>query len=401
MSRLKFRLLVDYYVGGILHALLKPLTMALGWILRRDHDLRNCSEVTFVKLLGGGSLVIAYPAILALRQNPRIKKLQMLATPKTAPFGEVLGLFDEIIVISDKSLMSLAAGSLRAIWRLWRTDAVVDLEIHSRLSTVLCLMTMARNRIGAYTATSFWRRSLATHLVFFNQCGPVYVLYNQVARLFGRSPMSLGDCVEHFKKQEVGQVVALSHVDAGDMALAPLCSELSPERMLGAEEWEIVLEREFGAALPKRVHMLGGAGGQKKLEELQARLALKMPGIEWVSHGGRLSLAETVALLRKVRRLYCIDSALLHLARLAGAETVSYWGPTNPAVLLAPLAAARDRVHYGGIACSPCVHLANEAPCHGKNICMRFAAGLGEGLETEPIWLAQVPKGRGGEKREP
>jgi ADP-heptose:LPS heptosyltransferase len=391
MTRLKFRLLVDYYLGGLLHALLKPPAIFLGWLLRRNHDLQDCTDVTIVKLLGGGSLVIAYSALLALRQDPKIKKLRLLATPQTASFGEILGLFDEIIIIRDSSLFSLVTDSLGAIFRLWRADALINLEIHSRLSTVLCLMTMARNRIGSYTADSFWRQSIDTHLIFFNQSGPVYVFYNQLARMFGSAPLPLDQCVDHFRKQLDARTPTLPEVDPRDVALAPFCSELGQERMFRPEEWEAVLQREFAAAPPKRVHMLAGPRDPQRLEQLRQRLATKMPAIEWIAHAGTLSLLQTTALLRHVGCLYCIDSALLHLARLVGTPTVSYWGPTNPATRLAPSSMARDKVHYGTIACSPCVHIANEAPCHGNNICMRFAAGLSQGLDDQPIWLAQIP----------
>jgi len=52
------KLLADYYIGGTLQAVLKPVTVLLGKILRRNHDLSRCSSVTFIKMLGGGSLVI-------------------------------------------------------------------------------------------------------------------------------------------------------------------------------------------------------------------------------------------------------------------------------------------------------------------------------------------------------
>ena len=56
---LRAKLLADLYLGGVLQALLKPPTVLLGKILRREHNLGNCSSLTFIKMMGGGSLVIA------------------------------------------------------------------------------------------------------------------------------------------------------------------------------------------------------------------------------------------------------------------------------------------------------------------------------------------------------
>lgn len=73
----------------------------------RDHDLANCREIAIIKILGGGSLVIAYPALLALKQLTHVRKLTLVTTPAVKPFGELLGIFDEIIVIREDSRRAL------------------------------------------------------------------------------------------------------------------------------------------------------------------------------------------------------------------------------------------------------------------------------------------------------
>src|SRR5262249_31046241 len=182
--RLDRKLLLDYYVGGFLHAVLKPCAVLLGKVLRRNHDLKSCSSVTMLKLMGGGSLVIAYPALLALKRAPAIRELRLVTTPAVQPFAEVLRVFDEILVIRDDSVSTLIADAGLAIAKLFCCDVVVDLEPHSRLTTVFSLLTCARNRVGFFTTISFWRRNLATHLLFFNITNPVYQFYDQIATLF-------------------------------------------------------------------------------------------------------------------------------------------------------------------------------------------------------------------------
>ena len=113
---LRSKLFLDYYFGGFLHAVLRVPTILLGKLLRRDHDLSRCREIAILKLLGGGSLVIAYPALLALRRLPRLEKLRLITTPAVAPFGALLGIFDEIVIVrDDRGLPALAADSARAL----------------------------------------------------------------------------------------------------------------------------------------------------------------------------------------------------------------------------------------------------------------------------------------------
>src|SRR6202011_5646855 len=168
-------------------------------LLKRNHNLRDCSSVTFLKMLGGGSLVIAYPALLGLKRAGHITRLSIVTTPAVEPFARVLGIFDEITVIRDEAPHALLLDSVKAIARLFRSEALADFEIHSRLSTVFSVLTCARNRVGFYTHESFWRRDLSTHLLFCNVSNEVYKFYDQVARLFGAAIPDMQECVRTFR----------------------------------------------------------------------------------------------------------------------------------------------------------------------------------------------------------
>src|ERR1035438_8051348 len=85
---LRSKLFLDYYFGGFLHAVLRIPTILLGPLLGRHPDLSKCREIAILKLLGGGSLVIAYPALLALRRLPGLQKLTLITTPAIAPFAD-------------------------------------------------------------------------------------------------------------------------------------------------------------------------------------------------------------------------------------------------------------------------------------------------------------------------
>jgi ADP-heptose:LPS heptosyltransferase len=401
---IRAKLLTDYYIGGTLQALLKPVTVLLGKILRRDHNLARCSSLTFLKMMGGGSLVIAYPALLATKSSPQVKQLRLITTSAVKPFAEILGVFDEIIVIRDDSALTLVGDSLAAIRKVFRCDAIVDLEIHSRLTTVFSVVTCAVNRVGFYTGISFWRQKLATHLLFCNISSGIYYFYDQIAELFGSQAPDMGMCVSTFRRQ-LG--VAQRIPDAGSLriALAPCCSELGRERMLQPREWVDVLGRRFSREHPGRkieIRLLGGRGDQADLDQLSDVIRMAFPGVVTDNHAGKTSLAESVRGLAEVDELICIDSALLHFARLLGIPTISFWGPTDPASRLRVSDVNRDEIHYHKLPCSPCVHVAQEPPCRGDNLCIRLAVDPDAQVETNPKWiLAAQPIDRFGRKLAP
>jgi ADP-heptose:LPS heptosyltransferase len=344
-------------------------------------------------MLGGGSLVIAYPALSAIKQQPQIQRMRLLTTPAVKPFAEILGIFDEIIVIRDQSAVSLIWDSLKAIVGLFRCDALVDLEIHSRLTTVISLLTAARNRIGFYTAISFWRQQLSTHLLFCNLSTGISYFYDQIAGLFGAeiSPES----ISQFRRR-IGKAIAQ---DAGTrkIGLAPCCSGLSTERMLQPNECAEVILCRVGAGQRSEkveVHLLGAPSDRAYLDAVVPHIQLAVPTAAVFNHAGKTSLRQSVDMISSMDELVCVDSGLLHFARLLGIKTVSFWGPTDPATRLRPFAENLDEVHYYRLPCSPCAHLSQSAPCGGDSLCMRLAVRPGLPLEHNPGWLALGPLDR-------
>jgi ADP-heptose:LPS heptosyltransferase len=386
---LRIRLLLDLYVGGMLHAALKIPTILLGKLMGRDHDLSKCREIAIMKLLGGGSLVIAYPTLLALKKLPRVKKLTLVTTPAIKPFGDTLGIFDEIIVIREDSLLNLGLDSLKAVGRLFRHDAIVDFEVYSRLTTVFSLVACARNRIGFFTNISFWRRGISTHLLFCNVSNGIYLFYDQIAEIFGTSPASEEECTATFRAQLDAPAANDSRTH---LAIAPTCSGLSRERMLEPPEWLDILgkrlEKYPGETV--QIHLFGGPSDAALLDSLGALLLERLgPRIVVLNHAGKTKLKESVRMLSGMTEVLCIDSALLHFSRLLGLRTVSYWGPTDPRVLARPRARDLDEIHYVKLPCSPCIHVAQQPPCKGRNICMRLAADPAAAVPLNPPWVLQ------------
>ncbi len=385
---LRSKLFLDYYFGGFLHAVLRIPTILLGKLLRRDHDLSRCREIAILKLLGGGSLVIAYPTLLALRRLPRLEKLTLITTPAIAPFGALLGVFDEIVIVRDDcGLLTLAADSVIACRKFFRHDALIDLEIHSRLTTVFALLTAARNRIGFFTNISFWRRHLNTHLLFCNITNGIYDFYDQLAALFGAPPVDAGECEREFRSR-LGQFGFEG--DLFRLAIAPACSGLSRERMLRREEWVEVVARRMALreAATVELHLLGGPADRAELEQMTILLEGRFQGSAVVrNHAGKTSLAESVRIIAAMDEVLCIDSALLHFSRLLGRRTISFWGPTDPRTLIRPSSGGLDEIHYLKIPCSPCVHMSHQPPCKGQNICMRLAFDPAAPVPRNQPWV--------------
>lgn len=385
--RLRLQLKIDYYVGTLLHVVLKPFVIVAGKVLHRQHDLAKCADIVVIKMLGGGSLIIAYPALMAIKQRPTTKRMRMVSSPAVKPFAESLGIFDEILVIR-MTPMGLILDSLLAVKNLFLCDAIVDLEVHSRLSTVFALATCARNRVGFYTQDSFWRRYLSTHLLFCNTKNGIYLFYDQVATLFSATVKPFAYYQEMFRrsigyrKPEGGTALRLS--------LAPRSSDLAKERMLKDQEWVAILRRRLSRVPPGQpvsISIFGAPSDRGETSRLAALIERELPGAQVRNRAGETALLDSVREVAQSDELFCIDSSLLHYGRLIGIPLHSFWGPTDPSSLLRPWPDGKEEVHYRKIACSPCVHLTDVPPCMGNNICMRLAVDPEAQVPENPPWV--------------
>jgi ADP-heptose:LPS heptosyltransferase len=371
---------IDWVLGGVLIAVLRPATLLLGRLLGREHGLRVGARVAVLKLLGGGSLVIALPALLGFRERHPAVELTIVCTPAVAPFARTLRIFDRVLVIDDRGPLRLLASALAAWWRLLGTDTLLDLEVYSRLSTVFTTLTCARNRLGFYLESAFWRRGLHTHLIFFNRFSGSYLFYEKLAELLSAKPASPDHCRTHLL---AGLPAPPERASRPTVCIGATCSEMGRERMLAPEHWRAVLEREERAL---RLVFLGGASDRADAERIVDALRAKLPQHEYEIRCGELALPESLAVLAAADEFWGIDSALLHYARLLRVRCRSWWGPTHPDTRLRPITGLEEQVVYRKVPCSPCIHLAETPPCGGNNVCIRNLFEPG----AEPEWCSIV-----------
>lgn len=354
----------DLWIGGLAVFVLKPLVMFMGLLLRRPHDLEIRGRVLVMKLVGGGSLVLAQPALWALKKKINNKyPLVIVTTPSVAPFARELQLFDKIYIIDDRHLITLLLTTMRFVLSLvFRVDTCIDLEIHSRGTAILSLFTLARNRLGFFKETIYWRINLYTHLVFYNTYSCSSDFYNALISLFGVSSVVYDQAAEAFQKKYASQQ------QTQDWCLSFACSEHARERQLSPKQWVLALKK-MDLTKDNRIVLLGSRREHAQAEMLKQEIELQT-GFTCINECGHHDLGGTIERIAQSQKFLGIDSGLLHLARLLGKNTVSFWGPTDPRTRLTPRQKGEDSVYYNKVSCSPCVHFADTPPCQGQNRCI-------------------------------
>lgn len=359
--------LIDYYVGVLLIAFLKPFVFLLGKLRPRDHNLEIRKDVTFVKLLGGGSLVIALPSLLGLRKRYPDLNINIVTTKAVTPFARTLNVFDNYYEIDHSNVFRLIVTSVSVFIKTFRCDTIVDFEVHSRLTTAFSVLTAARNRMGFYRHDAFWRRPIYTHIVFFNIFSGSYEFYDKVLQLFSVVPSSIDEC----KEALLELLPKTEKPEHYRICIGHACSDLGRERMLDAEQWEKVFQDKIDDTLQGEVIFLGAQRDSMLASEIIEHVSSRFKNITFVNSCGKYSLSESLSVLSSSDEYWGIDSSLLHYARFFKIKVVSFWGPTDPKTRLREIPELDEEVYYSKIPCSPCTHITETPPCLGDNICIQ------------------------------
>lgn len=380
------KLRADFWLGGLLLALLYGPVRLLGRSLRRDHSTTHRRGCVVIKLVGAGSLFLAMPSMLEIRRSFPPGRFYLVGTPAVVRTAQEFGWFDEYWTIDDSSVRRLLWTAGVALWRMARqADHLIDLEVHSRFTTVFTVLSMVRNRIGFVDEIVFWRRAFYTHMTFFNVHGPVYVFYDMLAHWFGVEQVAVTAFNTGFRDQVMATALPGGIVPPIPfVAIGHACSNLGQERQLHPGEWKLLLRTVILSGL--EIVLLGGPDDSGSAETIIAELGYGR------NLCGQLSIAQSAKVLAGASAYYGIDSMLLHFARALEVPTISVFGPTDPATRLRPMRAP-ERVAFARLPCSPCVHVKETPPCQGRRPCMALALENLVSFPEQQLVTAAFPVG--------
>ncbi len=367
------KMMIDHYLGAPLAWGLNICAQIVGKFTKRDHSLTTAPRtILFLKFIGLGSIVRASFLIDSARKRYPDAKIAFACFPGCAPLVKMYPEIDQVWVVRENSIIFLAIDTLKLLYKMWRfkVDLVVDLEVHSKYSSIVAGLSLARDRAGYAGVTSRFRRGLYTHLVFWNPLRFVDHAYEQLGLALGLKRMqpehvptlpssALSEAQRYLSKLGISATTVV-------IGINPNASELRPERRWPLENFANLI-RSLPSDKQLTVLLLGSPSERGYVEQL--RQLTKDSQIPIHNTAGDLSFAGFTALLKSLSVLVTNDSGPLHLARAFKVPTVSLWGPTHPVVF-----SPRGEKHislYKPIYCSPCTHASDVPPCGGDNRCLK------------------------------
>jgi ADP-heptose:LPS heptosyltransferase len=167
---IKFQRAVDRYAGVPICALLS----AVNRIVSNEPDGTPPKNILVILLSEMGSLVLAHPMFMRLKQQYPEAQIHVLMFAKNREVLDLLGVVppENVLTLDDRSLKGLVGDSLRAIRTMHRLkiDAVIDCELFARISSIFSYLSGASLRAGfhRHTQEGLYRGSFINRPVLYN-----------------------------------------------------------------------------------------------------------------------------------------------------------------------------------------------------------------------------------------
>jgi ADP-heptose:LPS heptosyltransferase len=373
---------IDYYVGVPLCFLGSLCQKIIKLIIKQDKKAPQ--NVLFIELSEMGSAILVDPAMRKMQKEGGAN-LYFAIFKKNKPSLDLLGTVpqENIYTIRGDNFLSLAHDTIKFFcWtRKRKIDAVIDLELFSRVTALLTGFSGAPYKVGfhAYYNEGLYRGDFLSHKVAYNP--HIHIAKNFIALV--NALMSPQEEIPYSKTKIEDDEISLAKVrysadekkkvidivrecfakfDSGKhkiILINPNASELLIQRRWPQENFaqliKMILEK-----CPRAIVLI--TGDPREREDAQ-RLKEQVRDERCINFAGKVKFIQLPLLYSISEVMVTNDSGPPHFAAITDMPTFVIFGPETPA-LYGSL--GRTTPIYAGLACSPCVSASN----HRKTACI-------------------------------
>jgi ADP-heptose:LPS heptosyltransferase len=379
---------IDYYVGV-------PLCF-VGTILCKlcrlfcKSDQKTLRNVLFIELSEMGSAILVDPAMRKLRRETGAN-IYFAIFKKNKPSLELLKTVpdENIYTIRENSMLFFVFDTLGFfLWtRKRKIDAVIDLELFSRVTALLTGFSGARAKVGyhAYYNEGLYRGSFLTHKVAYNP--HIHIAANFVALV--NALKSDREEIPYSKTLVTKEDLILNKVSISTAEqnvilniIRDCFAGFDPKKnkiiLINPNASELLIQRRWPPPhylqlikmiLDKCPQALVLVTGDPREREEAGHLKQQVANDRCVNFAGKVGFAQLPPLYSVCEFMVTNDSGPAHFAAVTDMPTFVIFGPETPA-LYGSL--GKTTPIFAGLACSPCVSASNHRKTACKdNVCLQ------------------------------
>jgi ADP-heptose:LPS heptosyltransferase len=372
-----------------------------AWVLSQLHHAKDAllgpprrreavQNILFIELSEMGSMILLAPLLDRVRRDFPQANFYFITFSTTRPALSLLGRVDEerIWTVRITSLAALLRDLFGLVFRLRsvRFDIVFDLELFSRISSILSALSGAPIKAGFsnFLAEGLYRGSFVTHPVTYNPhqhitknfLSMAYAVQSEQGDI-PHSKVAISDdelrlelrpiepaSIEAFRRRLLASFPVLESKRRW-ILLNPNSSQIMPLR-----RWPIESYAELAVRLvadgETAVLVTGNADEKRESSFICARV----PRPEVIDLAGYTSMPELICLYSLASLLISNDSGPAHFSALVQIPAIIFFGPETPDLY----GSLNPNAHnfYKHLQCSPCSTAYNHrrSPCR-NNVCVK------------------------------
>lgn len=377
---------IDYWAGVPMCFLLSVSYKLMRLVgINKPRYNKPLRKALFIELSEMGSPILAYSAMRRLKDLAPGCQLYFLIFNENKESVSLLNTIPEknIITIRSKSFLKLKIDTIKALHRIrkLRFDAVFDLELFSRYTSILTALSGSNFKIGFYrhTMEGLYRGDFLTHKVSYNPY--MHMSKNFLSLIYSlkspkqEMPMTKRriedrDILVPIRKSS-SKAIALIWKKLQEInpnisnkkkivILNPNSSQLIPIR-----KWPIQNYIQLARRLLKNKDIFIIITGVKREKKDAKIICEAVSSDRCIDFTGKTTLSELVDLYNIVDFMITNDSGPAHFSTLANLKTFVIMGPETPN-LYAPIHPNAVPI-YSNFSCSPCVSAFNHRKTRCKN----------------------------------
>lgn len=312
-EKLKF---IDKFIGV-------PMVFTLGLLRKRNREkLVKPENIIIVMIAAIGDTILLSSIIKELKHlYPRVN-ITLVCSNGNIQAAKNLPYINKII----KFDMTNVTGSLLELRKENTYDLLLDFGAWSRLNAILSYVIKADLKVG------FKRKDMSRHYIYdqiVEHVDDIHEIenYRNILRSLGYS--LLGEKPEF--------TISVDNVNNVRTILVPkhkyiIFHLFASGSHKAKKEWPESSWIDLADWLIGESYKIILTGG-KQDSEIAHTLVKKINGIEgldYISLSGKLSLAETAALIKEVGTIVTVNTGIMHLAAAVDAKIIALHGPTSP-----------------------------------------------------------------------
>lgn len=372
---------LDKWVGIPLCALLSLVDFFIRpFRSQKNHPIK---KILFLQISEMGSSISAYSSIVKARELFPDVEIYYFIFEEMQDSVHLMDVIrrKNVFTVTSKSFFGLAIGLLKMIWimRRQKFDAILDLELFSRLSSLISYLFGARMRVGfnRFHMEGLYRGTTQTHKVLYNHVRHISHNFLSLVYALKEDPSLLPLTKKHIPESDIRTLKILSSTsDKQEIyeKLRAVCPSISAKTklillnpngsdLLPLRRWPLENYIKITKRLLARKDICVIITGAPSEIAVGGMISEAVQSERCVNFAGKTTLRELINLYNVADLLLSNDSGPPNFASLTELITLVFFGPETP-LCYKPLGKNIEAL-YANFHCSPCVSAYN----HRKSAC--------------------------------